>query len=467
MIKLKNSLGDIRFWIILFFLVRLYGITNPPLEVAHNWRQTTVTMVARNFLEEDPDIFFPRIDIAGEKTGITGMEFPVLNYLIYLVSVIFGYAHWYGRLINLVVSSLGLFYFYKLVFKYFNYQIAFNAAFLLLFSVWFNYSRKIMPDTFSMSFVLAGIYYGTNYFDKQGKPGNLILCFFFILLGTLSKLPSAYLLVLFLLFIADKKYPLKVKINFSLVSGAAIGMTSVYYFYWVPYLNTSYGFTHFFMGKGMWKGFVETFQHFDQASEKFYLEALQIIGFLTFVCGVIAAFVKRDKEVLWIFGICFLTFLGIIFKAGFVFYHHSYYIIPFAPVMSFVAAYAISLLNSKKLAWALLAFIATENILNKFNDYQIKQDNLAILNLERDLDTFSDKKDLILINSGNVPTPMYFAHRRGWVNANETIAKPEYLKTLTSDGLKYIVILKKTFGKNLDLEYTVVFENSDYKIYKI
>ena len=141
MIWLTNNIGDIRLWIVLFFIVRLYAITDPPLEVAHNWRQTTVTMAARNFYEADNHILYPRIDIAGEKWGITGMEFPVLNYLIYLVSLVFGYAHWYGRLINLVISSFGIFYFYKLAYKYFGYKIAFNAAFLLIFSVWFNYSR--------------------------------------------------------------------------------------------------------------------------------------------------------------------------------------------------------------------------------------------------------------------------------------------------------------------------------------
>ena len=97
--KFKFLLKDIRFWIFIFFIIRLIGITNPPLEVSHNWRQTTVTMVARNFLEIDNNIFYPRIDIAGEKTGITGMEFPILNYLIYLVSEVFGYEHWYGCLL--------------------------------------------------------------------------------------------------------------------------------------------------------------------------------------------------------------------------------------------------------------------------------------------------------------------------------------------------------------------------------
>jgi hypothetical protein len=63
----KLFLQDIRFWILLFFIVRLYGITLPPLEVAHNWRQATVTMVARNFAEVDANILYPRIDIAGKK----------------------------------------------------------------------------------------------------------------------------------------------------------------------------------------------------------------------------------------------------------------------------------------------------------------------------------------------------------------------------------------------------------------
>ena len=78
--------SNIRFWIVVLFIIRLIGITNPPLEVEHNWRQTTVTMVARNFLEVDNNIFYPRVDFAGDKTGITGMEFPLLNYMIYGVA---------------------------------------------------------------------------------------------------------------------------------------------------------------------------------------------------------------------------------------------------------------------------------------------------------------------------------------------------------------------------------------------
>src|SRR3954464_13688102 len=112
-------LKDIRIWLFIFFIVRLYGITNPPLEGAANWRQCDVLMIARNFYEHNPDILYPTVDVAGEKSGIVGSEFPIYNYLIYLVSFVFGFNDWYGRLINLIMSSLGVFYFHKLIEQYF------------------------------------------------------------------------------------------------------------------------------------------------------------------------------------------------------------------------------------------------------------------------------------------------------------------------------------------------------------
>src|SRR4051812_45439006 len=90
---LYHFLKDIRFWIIFFFIIRMYGITYPPLEVGHNWRQTDGLLIARNFYERDANIFFPQTDLAGEKSGIVGCEFPLLNYLVYLVSIPFGFQH--------------------------------------------------------------------------------------------------------------------------------------------------------------------------------------------------------------------------------------------------------------------------------------------------------------------------------------------------------------------------------------
>lgn len=40
---------DIRFWLALLFIIRLYAITLPPLERQHPWRQADGLMIARNF----------------------------------------------------------------------------------------------------------------------------------------------------------------------------------------------------------------------------------------------------------------------------------------------------------------------------------------------------------------------------------------------------------------------------------
>src|SRR5688572_28681282 len=163
---------DVRFWIILFFILRLYGITNPPLEVGHNWRQTDGLMIARNFYERDANIFYPTVDVAGEKTGIVGSEFPILNYIIYLTSLLFGFEDWHGRLVVLLFSSIGTFFFYRLIRRYYDEPSAFIATIFLLISYWFSYSRKIIPDVFAASLCLVALYYCFRYLD-EGKPLHL------------------------------------------------------------------------------------------------------------------------------------------------------------------------------------------------------------------------------------------------------------------------------------------------------
>lgn len=457
---------DIRFWILLFFIVRLYHVANPPLEVAHNWRQTTVTMVARNFVESGPDLLHPKIDIAGEKSGITGMEFPVLNYLIYLLSSVFGYTHWYGRLINLVVSSLGLYYFYLLVKKHFNPAIAFNATFILLFSIWFSYSRKIMPDTFSVSLVIAGLFFGTRYVSETHKLKDAVLFFFLISLGTLSKLPAGYLLIVLSFFILSEHYRFREKIIVLMLLIVFATIISLYYFYWVPRLNATYGFNHFFMGKDITKGFADIVSHWKEAAEKFYAQAVGYSGFVVFLWSLYTVIMKKEKRIALVFVLCGLGFLLIMFKGGFAFYHHSYYIIPFAPVMALVMGYSISTMKSPRSQMIVLLVVSLECIFTNNADFYIKEKNLAILGLERDLDKISSRSDLVLINSGNVPTPMYFAHRKGWVEQNNIIANSTYIDSLKLKGLRVIVIMKKTFGKDLQLNYTKVFQDENYSIYK-
>ncbi len=462
---------NICFWIIIFFLIRLVGITNPPLEVGHNWRQTTVAMVSRNYLEIDPNIFFPRIDIGGEKTGITGMEFPIFNYIIFIIAKLFGYQHWYGRLINLIISSIGLWFFYKLIYKYFTHQIAFNSTIILAASVWFQFSRKIMPDTFSMSLIIACIYYGSNYLENNNiryRTLYLVSYVGLISLGLLSKLPSGFLLIIFGFFIFNSKISPKRKIIFIIFSFLAFIPVIIWYYYWVPFLVKKYEFWHFFMGKSLREGFSEIVLNLNETLSRFYDTALKFIGFAVFILGLVFSILLKDRKIYFLLLLTFFSFCVFIFKAGYNFPHHNYYIIPFVPIMALIAGYGLTNFKNRKIAALLLVGIVVEGIANQHQDFRIKDIDKGIVNLEEDLDKVSLKNDLIIINSGNHPTPMYFAHRKGWVSDNDQIKDEKHIESLKDRGLKYAIILKKSFGTDISLpQYKKVLENDNYSIYRL
>jgi hypothetical protein len=110
--------------------------------------------------------------------------------------------------------------------------------------------------------------------------------------------------------------------------------------------------------------------------------------------------------------------------------------------------------------------ISIEGLLNQWNDFVIKPDEKALTHLETDLNKVSNHDDLIVINSNNVPTPMYFAHRKGWVTSNENLLDKLYLETLKEKGCEFILVLKNTFGEDIPLNKEILFENEHYKVYK-
>jgi hypothetical protein len=147
---------------------------------------------------------------------------------------------------------------------------------------------------------------------------------------------------------------------------------------------------------------------------------------------------------------------------------HDYYVIPFVPVMALIAGYGLTKIPNSKFALVLLLAICLEGIANQRHDFRIKEKDLFLLNLEAGLDKVSQRDDLFIINSSNYPTPMYFAHRKGWVSSNENIQDTAYINELTDKGLRYILILKTGFGSEIQLEaYERVLDNKNYCLYRV
>ena len=457
---------DIRFWIILFFIVRLYGITNPPLDAASTWRQTDVLMIARNFYEIDSNILFPRTDSAGDLSGIVGVEFPLYNYLIFLISLVFGFESWYGRLINLVVTSIGTFYFYKLIKKYFGESSAFYASVTLLVSMWFSYSRITIPDVFAASFCIISLYNGFQYLE-EGRLPHLITFFVLGALGCLSKISAAPILTCLAIPLFINRIPLNRKVVVSLLASVILASVCYWYFVWVPYLNSTYKFGgYFFMGMSINNGIQDLMHEWPHALDQFFVSPLKYTGLGVFLLSFYLIVRTKNWVALAVFLIPISAFLIFVLKSGWAFFVNDYYPLVSVPIFAFVVGIGLAQLKSKQLATILLIIVSIEGITNQIHVFRIRQPFVSLLSLESALDGVTQSNDLIAINSDGSPTPMFCAHRRGWNVTNEYLSDEQNIEVLKSKGCKFIVILK-IFNDNINLELSKVYDSEEFSVYKL
>ncbi len=425
-------------------------------------------MVARNFFEESPNILFPRVDMGGGDPGIAGMEFPLLNYLHYLLASAFGWEHWYGRAINLLLSTTGSYCFYKIVRELFDRRVAFNATLVLLASIWFTYSRKIMPDVFACSLVLIAFYHGLRYLQERKKHWHLLPYAILGTFGVLSKIPAGFLFLPFGLLLLDRTYPLRRRRVIAGVSLLMILPVVLWYFHWVPFLNETYGSWSFPMSRTLGQGGEELLTHWPKAFKHFYSSAIKFIAFFCFLGGVLLAILRNERK-LWILLLLTGPFFGLFMvKAGVQFVKHDYYVLPFVPIMALLAGYAIKQARLHWLSWLLLTGILVEGVLNRWHSIHLDEKHKELIHLEEDLDKVSEREDRIMVNSGRHPTPLYFAHREGWLVENSEVRDKGFLKKKYDEGCTYLLVLKRSFADPVDPPFgKKVLDKASYSIYHL
>ncbi len=459
--RLISVLSDLRTWLVLAFVHRLITITQAPLESAHNWRQAMMCMVARNFYEVDPNIFYPRIDSPGNLSGVTGMEFPLLNYLIYLVALVFDYDHWYGRLINLLISTLGIYAIYKYLSGFYQRRVVFATSIALLFSIYYYYSRKVMPDMFAVSLVFIGLWAWSKYVN-DGRLKWLLFGVISMLFGVLSKLPivAALPLIWPLIFQANRRQRVILITSLFLV-GVLVAM---WYFAWVPHLKELGKTDRYFMGSSLYETLGYLVADPLRVLAVFYQYAVGISGFLAMLVGLYFLLLYGLRERL-MFISALLLVLVILFVSGDRFYEHHYYIIPFVPFMALAIGMATDKLKGGWFALVLVV-ISAEGIIRRWDDQFIKSGK-EIVNLEEIIAPYVAKDQTIVVNSEEIPTPLYFAHRRGWVTWNQSLMQPGFREKLKTQGCGFVLVLKKRFGSEVRLPLPLELENDLLILYRL
>jgi 4-amino-4-deoxy-L-arabinose transferase-like glycosyltransferase len=471
LMTLKNNLmrfrylSDIRFWLIVFFCFRLYGISDAPLEISHNWRQITVNMIARNYYEETTTFFYPMMDNAGEKSGITGTEFPLLNYLIFIFAKLFGWQHWYGRLINLIVSSIGIWYFYRWIKEFLDSKSAFPAAMILITSLWFAFSRKIMPDTFSLSLTMISLFYGYKYVYEE-KTTDLLIYLALGSLGVLCKLPAIIVLSpVFILFIKKWIFEKRFSMPLFLSSACILALCGVWYIYWFNHLIAIGDWQFYMMGPGFPAGLYELGIDFYETFDNIFFESIKFSGFTAFIIGLIMLLkVKRNNSLLPILLLWLFLFFLFMIQAGYGYATHDYYTLPLVPALALGAGYALSFIKKSHWQYVVLCLIMTEGLLNVLHDFKIKKEHQFYISLSSFADKHVPKSSLVVCDEGMNPRMLYYLHRKGWSLEPGFIQRKGVMDSLSLKGAEYFISLNKN---KTTYDLPLIAETNDVKCYKL
>ena len=403
------------------------------------------------------------VDETNGGTGIIGMEFPLLYYIQGKLGVLFGFHAGIGRLLNLLISTLGLGYFYALVRRFSNEKTAFYAALLLMVSCFFMYSRKVMPDTEALAVYLIGIYY---FFEglRFGRWRDVIVSFIMLSLGLLLKISVIPLLAFVIYaFVKTSNEPKKPWVFF--IPFLSLIPASVWYFIWNPYLAKRYG-SWYNLGGSLLNGGKAFLDAPLQAVEQFVFHPF--VSYLAFGLCLFGIIRMYREGVSWAWKLSLPIFLvlftGYALKAGVIFLTHEYYILPVVPILAILGGYTLSSLG--KYAWILMLCISIEAVGNQLYDFRWNQSETYKLGLGHLAARYIPRDALVAINGNSNPQELYFLGRKGWNLSDETFRRPDLVNKLSEKGCAYLVINKRTLP-NLQPYGKIIYNGVDYQLIQL
>lgn len=175
-------------FIALFFLMGLHKVVLLRPQSIHQWAQCDRASVAWNYYTGDYDFFRPRVNNIANGSGITGLEFPIIQYFVALLYGVLGFHEWIYRSFTLMVSFFGLFSAWRVA-QYFTgsrWASSLIVLFLACSPLVAYYSVSFIPDIYSMSLVMIALYMLVKE-QSTGSRSYSLLHWFFLSLACLIK----------------------------------------------------------------------------------------------------------------------------------------------------------------------------------------------------------------------------------------------------------------------------------------
>ncbi len=418
--KERSILAGILF---LHLLSHLYGITDPP-NGYHTWRESDTAAVAEAFYRESKNIFEPRTHQRKDKIGITGMEFPVYNYITGLLYHVFGFRHLVPRLLSVFIGISGLWGIYKLSKLYLHGKGALLAVYLTACSpLFFFYTRKIQPDIIILTATVWALYFFIKA-EMQNSNKYLIFSLTLLVLAALIKpiaLAVGWPMIAYLFhhrFRGKLSNVVKPKYILFLIISVVIPLSWNIY---ARYLSVKYDLQIYYLGGDQIQYWLNT-NWVDFFKKVYRTWLFEIFLGIPISIGLIVGVLylrKIEKPITlflwWVFG-CYLMFFVV---SDHMSNHHDYYglmVIP--PFMVLSAYYLQHLLTSGKkilsIFTMLILFSAAvyiwPRINQRYDDYSEK-DFVATRKL---IDKYIPKNTRVTVEDSTPAIQLYRVGRFGW-----------------------------------------------------
>ncbi len=469
------------FILTLALVFRLYKISTPLADL-HSWRQSDTSAVTRNFVKRGIDLFHPRYDdLSSNQTGKENpegyrfVEFPLYNAItasVYSFYPVFS-IEVYGRLVSAVFSLFIIAILYYLCLKERNRTTAIIASLVYsMFPFFVFFSRVILPETTSLSFVFLSLFFLHLFGNSKKKTSSIlwyILSLIFFAFSLLVKPPALfYAITLLVIFFNTYKFSLFKKPQVYLYFILGLIPLVLWRLYiqnfpegvppsdWlITSVNTYQGLQNIFFRPAFFRWiFFERINNY------------MLGGFLTFFF-VLGILIKHKKSILTSIFISAFVYL-FVFQGGNV--QHEYYQTYILPAIAlFVGVGASAVFENRKLFYhpviisivVLVLFALSFSFsFYKVRDYYSFPSELPqIANVVK---TLTNENDKIVTDRSGDTTLLYLTERRG---APSIYKEPAELKKL---GYMYLVTLHEDLIKKLKQEkYKAVFENNTFAMFAL
>ena len=208
---------------------------------------------------------------------------------------------------------------------------------------------------------------------------------------------------------------------------------------------------------------MEIMQNIGLTLKHFYFDAF--CGYTLFalsLLGLVMAALRRERTLLWLAGLTTGIFIVYIFKSGFYFYHHNYYIIPFVPVMAWLAAYGLGQIPWRWLVVTLCIVGSVECVANQQHDFFSPNRERYKMTLEPIVSQLSDDDERIAVVSNGNPQLLYLSHRKGWLLSPEEALDTALLRSLSDCRL----LLMDKHDSTPPPPLLVAFEDDNFLIFR-